>query len=89
MFTLAGTLLAAFGLSTRGNPDVYTRSLGIDLNVWWGFPLMAFGILMLALGRRGQMKMEKPGTKGPGTREQEALIDVLLYCAVALKRIVL
>ncbi|MFZ1938724.1 MAG: Na+/galactose cotransporter [Terracidiphilus sp.] len=68
MFTLAGTLLAAFGLSTRGNPDVYTRSLGIDLNVWWGFPLMAFGILMLALGRRGQMKMEKPGTKGP--REQ-------------------
>jgi solute:Na+ symporter, SSS family len=73
MFTLAGTLLAAFGLSTRGNPDVYTRSLGIDLDAWWGFPLMAFGIVMLALGRRGQIKMEKTGDKGPRARGNKKL----------------
>jgi hypothetical protein len=58
-FTLTGTILAAFGLSTRDRTDVYIKSLGIDANLWWGLPLLAFGIVMLALGRRAQMKMEK------------------------------
>jgi hypothetical protein len=60
-FTLAGTILSAFGLSTRDRMDVYTKSLGIDTNLWWGLALLAFGIVMLAFGRRGQMKMDKSG----------------------------
>jgi hypothetical protein len=59
LFTLMGTILAAFGLSTRNQPDIYTKSLGIDLNLWWGVVLLAFGIVVLALGRRGQMQIEK------------------------------
>lgn len=55
-FTLTGTVLAAFGFSTRDRADVYARSLGIDANLWWGLPLLVFGIVMLAVGRRGQMK---------------------------------
>jgi hypothetical protein len=62
-FTLTGTILAAFGFSTRGRVDVYVRSLGIDANLWWGLPLLVFGITMLAVGRRGQMKMEKTGSR--------------------------
>jgi len=59
LFTLTGTILAAFGLATRDNPAVYEKSLGIDVNLWWGLALLVFGILVLTLGRRGQIRMEK------------------------------
>jgi hypothetical protein len=65
-FTLTGTILGAFGLSTRGSTDVYAKSQGFDANLWWGLALLVFGIVMLALGRRGQMKMEKAGTREQG-----------------------
>jgi hypothetical protein len=58
-FTLTGTILTAFGLSTRDRMDVYAKSAGIDANLWWGLALFAFGIVMLAFGRRGQARMEK------------------------------
>jgi hypothetical protein len=64
LFTLVGTILGAYGLSTRNNPDMYVKSLGIDMNLWWGIALLVFGIVSLALGRRGQMKIEKAETKG-------------------------
>ena len=62
-FTLTGTILAAFGLSTRDRVDVYQKSLGIDANLWWGAALLVFGIVLLAFGRRGQTKMESTGNR--------------------------
>jgi multisubunit Na+/H+ antiporter MnhG subunit len=59
LFTLIGTILTAFGLATRSNPDVYTKSMGIDANLWWGLVLFVFGVVVLMLGRRGQIKLEK------------------------------
>jgi hypothetical protein len=59
LFTLIGTVLTAFGLATRSNADVYSKSMGIDANLCWGLVLLVFGILVLTLGRRGQMKQEK------------------------------
>jgi hypothetical protein len=44
---------------------VYARSLGIDANLWYGLALLAFGILMLAFGRRGQIEMDKGQTLTP------------------------
>jgi hypothetical protein len=67
-FTLTGTILSAFGLSTRDRADVYAKSLGIDANLWWGLALLVFGIVMLAFGRRGQMKMEKSQSAAPAKR---------------------
>ena len=72
-FTLTGTILSAFGLSTRDRAEVYIKSLGIDANLWWGLALLVFGIVMLAFGRRGQAKMEKgqvvpPAVRQPGSR---------------------
>jgi hypothetical protein len=58
-FTLTGTILTAFGLSTRDNAAVYAKSLGIDVNLWWGLALLVFGVVVLTLGRRGQTKLEK------------------------------
>ena len=67
MFTMTGVILFAFGLSTRGNALLYTKSLGIDVNLWWGLVLLVFGIAMLIFGRRNQMRIaikdEKPRYK--------------------------
>jgi hypothetical protein len=68
-FTLTGTILAAFGLSTRDRTDVYIRSLGIDANLWWGLALLIFGIVLLAFGRRGQAKMEEGQIAAPANTE--------------------
>jgi hypothetical protein len=64
LFTLTGTILTALGLATRDNAAVYLKSLGINVNLWWGLALLVFGVVVLTLGRRGQMRMEKTGTKG-------------------------
>jgi hypothetical protein len=64
-FALTGTILSAFGLSTRDHSDMYAKSLGIDANLWWGLALLAFGIVMLAFGRRGQARMERSHAAAP------------------------
>lgn len=55
MFALFGALLVAYGLLTAGS-DIYDRSLGQNINLFWGAVLLAFGLLMLWLGRRGSPK---------------------------------
>jgi hypothetical protein len=59
MFTLTGLILAVFGLATNGDADLYAKSLGINANLWWGLVLLAFGLTMFLLGRRGQKRMLK------------------------------
>jgi len=59
MFTLTGMILTGFGFATRDRADLYAKSLGINANLWWGLVLLLFGLIMLALGRRGQRRMEK------------------------------
>ncbi len=51
VFSLVGILLTAFGVAS--NSAIYQRSLGINVNLYWGLVLLAFGILMVVLGRRG------------------------------------
>lgn len=63
MFTMTGAILFAFGLSTRGNTLLYARSLGIDVNLWWGLVLLVFGIAMLIFGRRNQMRIAREDQK--------------------------
>jgi hypothetical protein len=53
LFTLFGLLLTGFGIITRGDAEMYRRSLGINVNLWWGFFLLLFGLMMLVLSRRG------------------------------------
>jgi len=31
---------------------IYERSLGINVNLWWGVALLVFGVVMVGLGRR-------------------------------------
>jgi len=45
MFTIFGALLTLFGLIS--DHTIYARSLGINVNLWWGLVLLAFGLVML------------------------------------------
>lgn len=50
LFTILGVLLAGYGL--LADHAIYTRSLGINVNLWWGLALLVFGAAMLFLARR-------------------------------------
>ncbi len=52
MFTSFGILLVGFGLLS--DPAIYERSLGINVNLWWGLVLLGFGAVMLGLVMRGR-----------------------------------
>jgi lipopolysaccharide export LptBFGC system permease protein LptF len=65
MFTLVGIILTLFGLKTNGNELLYARSLGINLNFWWGLVLLAFGLTMLLLGRNGQKRLANAPPEPP------------------------
>jgi len=50
MFAVVGLLLVGYGLF--GDPAIYAHSLGLNINLWWGLAMAAFGALMLWLSRR-------------------------------------
>lgn len=56
LFTVFGLILTAFGFVS--DKAIYQRSLGINVNLYWGLVLLAFGLGMLALAMRA-------GRKGP------------------------
>lgn len=47
MFTILGVALVVYGLIS--DRAIYERSLGININLWWGLVTFAFGLAMLAL----------------------------------------
>jgi len=51
MFTIVGVILTVYGAATHGSP-MYARSMGTNVNLWWGGILLVFGLLMLVLARR-------------------------------------
>ena len=55
MFTVFGVLLTGFGIFA--DQSIYQRSLGIDVNLYWGVVLLFFGLVMLVLGQRGTRAM--------------------------------
>jgi hypothetical protein len=52
LFTIYGALLVVFGLTSDN--AIYARSLGINVNLWWGLVLLVFGITMLAFSLRSK-----------------------------------
>jgi hypothetical protein len=50
MFSILGVALIVYGLAS--DPSVYQRSLGININLWWGLALLIFGGIMFYLGNR-------------------------------------
>ena len=54
MFALFGAMLTVYGLVS--SEAIYDRSLGINVNLWWGLVLLAFGLVMLGLAWRGRSR---------------------------------
>ena len=52
MFASVGALLAGYGVVTTSSPMYAKHSLGINVNVWSGLGMLAFGLVMLWLSRR-------------------------------------
>lgn len=66
MFTVFGVMLAWYGLAS--DQAIYDRSLGINVNLWWGLVVLAFGLVMLAFairaGRKGARRVSAPREGG-------------------------
>ncbi len=71
LFTLLGLVLALFGLFA--DPAIYARSLGYNVNLWWGLVLVVFGVLNLYYGRKGASGMHPAETtpEGEATEARE------------------
>ena len=50
MFSLFGAILVVYGFVS--NRAIYARSLGINVNLWWGIVLFVFGVVMFGFGYR-------------------------------------
>jgi len=57
LFSLLGAILAGYGL--LGDASRNEQSLGVNLNLGWGFILLVFGLVMLGFGRRAMREVGK------------------------------
>ncbi len=62
MFSLVGALMFFYGLAP--NPEQNQRSLGININLWWGLLLLVFGGFMLLMAWRAERR-PPPSEPGP------------------------
>jgi len=54
LFTIYGVLLTVYGLVS--DKEIYSRSLGININLIWGIVMLVFGLVMFYFARRGRKK---------------------------------
>ena len=54
MFSLLGALLAIYGLATGSDSAMYSSSLNLNVNLWWGLVLFVFGAVMLFFALRSR-----------------------------------
>jgi hypothetical protein len=54
LFTIIGGLLATYGLTTISRPDLYHKSLDINVNIWTGCIMGIFGLIMIVFARKGR-----------------------------------
>ena len=52
MFSIFGVLLLSFGVIS--DAAIYQRSLGINVNLWWGVVLLIFGLVMLGFALKAR-----------------------------------
>ncbi len=65
LFCILGGLLAVFGMLS--DQRLYQRSLGVNVNLWWGLVLLAFGVAMLMLARRGPPQADSSINRPPAS----------------------
>ena len=72
LFTVLGAILAGYGVITNGDTEMYVRSTGVNVNLWWGVAMIVFGVLFLALAARaGRGSTALPAADSPSGRATE------------------
>lgn len=73
LFAVLGLLLAGYGIATGADATHYARSLGVNINLWWGLVMLGFGGLMLAAASRSRRKVSaRPAMETPEGSATEA-----------------
>ncbi len=68
IFTITGGMMTVWGIITR-HSAIYIRSMGVNMNLWWGLIMFIFGVIMFAVGRR-QKWQDDPLDPRPWERER-------------------
>ena len=56
LFAIFGVLILAFGIATNSYPDMYVKSMQININLWSGIFMTIFGSFMLVWGKLAKKK---------------------------------
>jgi membrane protein implicated in regulation of membrane protease activity len=72
LFAALGLLLTAYGLATAGNTAQYARSLSVNVNLWWGLVMLAFGLVLLLAAWTGRKTLSGTRTRSPEGEATEA-----------------
>jgi hypothetical protein len=72
LFAVLGVMLTGYGLATIDEPSRYARSLMVNVNLWWGLVMLAFGLgLLLSATFYGRRPTVRPATQTPEGRSTE------------------
>jgi hypothetical protein len=68
MFSLVGLIMTLYGLATGSNGEMYQRSMGLNINFYWGLVLLVFGGAMLVMAWRGRSGFREPAKSETPTK---------------------
>src|SRR3954469_6858775 len=75
LFTVLGVMLTGYGLATVDEPARYARSLSVNVNLWWGMVMFAFGLGLLLSAtfyrRRPTVQVAAQTPEGRSTEARE------------------
>ena len=73
LFAVLGLLLAGYGLATAGDGEHYARSMGVNVNLWWGLVMLLTGLALLwAAAHARRRASARPALETPEGRATEA-----------------
>ena len=72
LFLALGAIITGEGLFS--SKDIYFRSDGINVNLYWGLLMLVFGFVMAFFGQRGTaaMRTALTASEGRGVRSMES-----------------
>jgi hypothetical protein len=70
LFFAIGLALVTYGLTS--DPAIYAKSLGKNVNLWWGLVLLAFGATMFYFGWSARPALKEGGTPPVSPKRPES-----------------
>jgi hypothetical protein len=66
MFTITGLIITIWGLVS--SPEIYQKSLNVNVNLWTGLGMLVFGLSFLLMSLMAAKKRKEPeGPKDAGS----------------------